>query len=102
MDSISEISSQQMLVGTEHITDDLFFFQEDSTGALCVQHSPVEWKMWCSCFLILPGSAEAQVLWSGIVKSLLTAYFIGKISAKKCQNQFMCVKVTASQRWGVF
>jgi len=42
MDSISEISSQQMLVGTEHITDDLFFFQEDSTGALCVQHSPVE------------------------------------------------------------
>ena len=35
MDSISEISSQQMLVGTEHITDDLFFFQEDSTQVHC-------------------------------------------------------------------
>jgi len=39
--------------------------------------------MWFSCFLILPGSAEAQVIWGGIVKRLLIAYFIGNISAEK-------------------
>jgi len=39
--------------------------------------------MWFSRFRVLPGSAEAQVLWGGIVKRLLIAYFIGNISAKK-------------------
>jgi len=34
------------------------------------------------CFPVLPGSAEAQVIWVGIVKRLLIAYFIGNISAK--------------------
>ena len=34
-------------------------------------------------FPVLPGSAEAQVIWGGIVKCLLIAYFIGNISAKK-------------------
>jgi len=58
--------------------------------------------MWFSCFPVLPGSAEAQVIWGGIVKRLLSAYFIGNISAKKYQNPFMCVKVIASQRWDVF
>jgi len=58
--------------------------------------------MWFSCFPILPGSAEAQAIWGGTVKRLLIAYFIGNISAKKCQNPFMCVKVIASQRWDVF
>jgi len=38
--------------------------------------------MWFSCFCILP-AAEAQVIWGGIVKRLLIAYFIGNISAKK-------------------
>jgi len=35
-------------------------------------------------FPVLPGSAEAQVIWDGIVKCLLIAYryFIGKICAK--------------------
>jgi len=33
-------------------------------------------------FPVLPGSAEAQVIWRGIVKRLLIAYFIDKISAK--------------------
>jgi len=37
--------------------------------------------MWFSCFLLLPGSAEAQVIWGG--RRLLIAYFIGNISAKK-------------------
>jgi len=42
-----------------------------------------EWKMWFLCFPVLPGSAEAQVIWGGIVKCLLIAYFIGNISDKK-------------------
>jgi len=58
--------------------------------------------MWFSCFCILPGSAEAQVIWGGIVKRLLIAYFIGNISAKNIFNPFMCVKVIASQRWDFF
>ena len=37
--------------------------------------------MQFSCFPVLPGSAEAQVTWGGVVKSLLAAYFIGNISA---------------------
>jgi len=39
--------------------------------------------MQFSCFPILPGSAEAQVISGGLVKRLLIAYFIGNISAKK-------------------
>jgi len=58
--------------------------------------------MWFSCFRVLPGSAEAQVIWGGIVNRLSIAYFIGNISAKKYKNPFMCVKVIASQRWDVF
>jgi len=34
-------------------------------------------------FPILPGSAEAQVIWGGVVKRLLIAYFIDSIAAKK-------------------
>jgi len=37
-------------------------------------------------FRILPASAEAQVVWGGIVKRLLIAQFIGSIYAKKYQN----------------
>ena len=47
-----------------------------------------EWKMRVSCFLVFPGSAEAQVIWGGTVKRLLIAYFIGKISAKKSIKSF--------------
>jgi len=35
-----------------------------------------------SRFSVLPGNAEAQVIWGGTVKRLLIAYFIGSISAK--------------------
>ena len=59
-------------------------------------------KMWFSCFPVLTGSAEAQVIWGGIVKRLLIAYFIGNISAKTYQNPFTCIKIIASQRWDVF
>jgi len=38
--------------------------------------------MQFSCFPVLPGSAEAQVISGGIVKRLLIAYFISNISAK--------------------
>ena len=34
-------------------------------------------------FSLLPGSAEPQVIWGGIVKRLLIAHFIGNISARK-------------------
>jgi len=54
------------------------------------------------CFSVLPGSAEAQVIWGGIVICLLIAYFIGNISAQKYQNPLRCLKVIASQRWDVF
>jgi len=55
-----------------------------------------------SRFPVLPGSAKAQVIWGGIVKNLLTAYFIGNTSAKKYQTPFTCVKVIAGQKWDVF
>jgi len=58
--------------------------------------------MWFSCFCVLPGSAEAQVICGGIVKCLFVAYFISNVSAKKYQNPFMWVKVIASRRWDVF
>jgi len=41
----------------------------------------------------LPGSAEAQVIWGGIVKRPLIAYFIGNISAKKYQNDSLASKL---------
>jgi len=59
-------------------------------------------KMRFSCFPVLPGSTEAQVIWGSTVKRLLIAYFIGNISAKKDQNAFTYVKVIANQRWDVF
>ena len=57
-----------------------------------------EWKMRFSCFPVLLSSGEAHVIWGGTIKHLLTAYFIGNISAKKYQNAFACVKVTGNQR----
>jgi len=81
----------------------LFLSGRQRTGALFVGLTQSNWvKMWLSCFRVLPGRAEAQVIWGGIVKRLLIAYFIGNISAKKYQNPFMCVKVIASQWWDVF
>ena len=48
-------------------------------------------KMRFSCFPVLPGSAEAQIIRGGTVKRLLIAYFIRNISAKKYQNAFTYV-----------
>jgi len=48
-------------------------------------------EMQFSRFSILPGSAEAQVNWCGVVKCLLIAYFIGNIFAKKISKSIhMC------------
>jgi len=33
-----------MLDAIKHITDDNFFFQEDSAQVHCVWHNPTEWK----------------------------------------------------------
>jgi len=94
---------QQMLDAIKHITDDnFFFFQEDSTQVHCAYNTIQLSEIWFSCFRVLPGSAEAQVIWGGVVKCVLIAYFISNISSKKYQNPFMCVKVIANQRWDVF
>ena len=71
-----------------------------NSGNALIQH--VSEKMRCSCFPVLPGSAEAQVIWGGTVKRLLIAHFIGNIFAKKYQNAFTYVTVIANQRWDVF
>jgi len=59
-----------MLSDTSQMT--IFLSGRQRTGVLCVQHSPTtaalstitafEWKMRFSCFPVLPGSAEAQVI----------------------------------------
>ena len=46
-------------------------------------YTACKWKAWISGFPILPGSAEAQVIWGVVVKRLLIAYFIHNISADK-------------------
>jgi len=55
-----------------------------------------EGKMQLLRLPVLPGSAEAQVIWCGTVKCLLIAHFIGNMSAKKYQNPLTRVKVIAS------
>ena len=71
-----------------------------NSGKALIQH--LSEKNAISCFPVLPGSAEAQVILGGTVKRILIAYFIGNISAKKYQNAFTYVKVTGNQRWDVF
>jgi len=76
---------------------------QGSTGWSLAMHWYSIWvKMRFSCFLVLPGSEQAHVIWGGTVKHLLIAYFVGNISAKKYQNVFTCVKVIANQMWDVF
>jgi len=91
-----------MLDAIKHITDGIFFFQEDSAQLHCVCNTILSEIMWFSCFRVLPGSAEAQVIWGGTVKRLLIAYFMGNIYAKKYKNPFMSIKVIGSQMWDVF
>ena len=60
----------------------------NSVNAL-IQHLSEKCYLRKLRFPRLPGSADAQVIWGGILKHLLIAYFIGKISAKSvhmCQS----------------
>ena len=68
---------------------------EGVTSWILAKHWYSIWvkKRRFSCFLVLPGSVEAQVIWGGTVKRLLIAYFIGNISAKKISK---CVHVCQS------
>jgi len=70
-----------------------------NSGNALIQHLT---KMRFSCFPILLGSAEAQVIWGGTVKHLLIATLSVTFLTKKYQNVFMYVKVVANQRWSVF
>ena len=69
-----------MLSNTSQMT---FFFQKNSAQVHCVCNTIQLSEIWFPCFRVFPGSAEAQVIWGGIVKRLLIAYFIGNIPAKK-------------------
>jgi len=55
-----------MLDAIKHITDQNFFFQEDSAQVHFVCNTIQLSEMWFSRFSVLPGSAEAQVTWGGI------------------------------------
>jgi len=75
--------------------------QHSPTAAALSTNTAFELKMWFSCFHVLPGIAEAQVIRGRILKHLLIAYFIDKISTKTYQNLFMWVKVIANHMWDV-
>jgi len=61
-----------------------------------------EWKMLFLCFSILPGSAEAQLIWGGSVKHLLIAYFINNISAKKVSKSIHISQGYSKPKMGRF
>ena len=90
-----------MLDAIKHITRDNFFFQEDSAQVHCVCNTIQLSENVIFVFPLLPGSAEAQVTWGGIVKRLLIAYFIDNISAKKYPNP-SCVSKLQQAKGGTF
>jgi len=51
-----------MLDAIKHITDDNFFFQEDSAQVHCVCNTIELSENVILCFPVVPGSAEAQVI----------------------------------------
>jgi len=65
------------------------------TGWILAMHWYSIWvkRMRFSCFPILPGSAEAQVIWGGTIKRLLIAYFIGDIYAKHIKMRLRMSKL---------
>jgi len=65
----------------------IFFFQEDSAQVHCV------------CNTI---QAEAQVIWGGIVKRLLIAYFFGNIYAKKVSKSIYVRQSYSKPKVGTF
>jgi len=60
-----------------------FDLKKSSSDWLNSGNALIQWvKNAFLVFPVLPGSAEAQVIWGGIVKRLLIAYFTGSSSAK--------------------
>ena len=55
-----------------------------------------------SCFSVLPGSAEAQVIRSGIVICLLIAYSVSNISAKKISKSIPMSQSYSNPKHGVY
>jgi len=83
--SYSSVSMSRKSKKTEEIKEQLVEFWQCTDTAF-------EWKkMRFSCFPVLPGSAEAHVIWGGIVKCFLIAYFMDNISAK---NIKMCSRMS--------
>jgi len=64
-----------------------------NSGNALIQH--LSEKMWFTCFPVLPGSAEAQVIRDGTIQRLLIAYFIADIYAK---NIKMCSRMSRLQQ----
>ena len=61
-----------------------------------------KWKDAIPGFTVLQGSAEPLDRWGGKTKHHVISYVLRNNFAKNYRNQFMCVKIIASQRWGVF
>jgi len=88
--SSSSLSESRWTVLMRHLTistnvdtiKHMTIFSFRNTAQRCIVYV-TNCKMWFSCFPDLTGSAEAQVIWGGILKHLLIAYLIGNISAKK-------------------
>jgi len=79
-----------MLDSIKHITDDNFFFREDSAQVHCVCNTIQLSENVIFAFPRFARQCRSTVTWGGIVglKHLLIAYFIGNISVKKYQNSF--------------
>jgi len=91
-----------MLDATKHTTDD----KEDSTHVHRA-YSTVQLQQRCRlihhlsekcdfCFPVLQWSAEAQVIWGGILKHLLIACFIGNIPVKNIK-----IRLRVSKLWQI-
>ena len=92
---IQQREYESWIKNTEEVKERLVEFWQCTDTAF-------EWKKPLSFSPVLTSSTEAQVIWGGIVKRPLIAYFIGNVSANKYQNAFTCVKVITNQRWDIF
>ena len=59
-------------------------------------------KMRFLCFSVLQGSAEAQVIWGGIVICFWLPTLSVTFLPKEYQNPFPCLKDITIQRWDIF
>ena len=79
------------------------FFSFRKIADRCTVCNTIQLSEICDfAFPRLPGSAEAQVIWGGIVKCLLIAYFIGNISAKKISKSVHVCQSSGKKKVGRF